>query len=70
MIPFENRTDIVRDPFSKAIISTNKAAYVEAKKRKEQEVRYIKMEKEVVQIKKDMNEIKQMLEELLNRGIK
>lgn len=68
MIPFENRTDIVRDPYSKAILSKDKASYLEAKKRKEQEQRYIKLEKEVSNMMEETKQIKKMLQELLNRG--
>jgi hypothetical protein len=68
MIPFENRTDIVRDPHSKAILSRDKAGFIEAKKRKEQEQRYINLEKEVSQMREETHQIKKMLQELLNRG--
>ena len=49
---FENRTDIVRDSHSSAILSTNKAAYLAAKKRKEDQERYIKLEQDVKQFMK------------------
>jgi uncharacterized protein YdeI (YjbR/CyaY-like superfamily) len=70
MIPFEDRKDIVRDPFSKAILSRDKVGFLTAKKNKEQESRYIKLEKEVNQLKNDTHQIKEMLQQLLNRGIK
>jgi len=70
MIPFLDRTDIVRDPYSKAVLSKDKAGFIAAKKKKEEEARYIKLEKQVNQLKKDTIEIKQMLQELLNRGNK
>lgn len=70
MIPFEDRKDIVRDPISKAILSKDRIGYLEAKKKKETEQRYIKLEKEMYQLKKDNIEIKNMLQELLNRGLK
>ena len=70
MIPFENRKDIVRDPISKAILSKDRIGFIEAKKKKELDQRYIKLEKEMYQLKKDTNEIKNMLQELLNRGLK
>lgn len=70
MIPFLDRTDIVRDPYSKAILSKDKAGFIAAKKKKEEEARYIKLEKQVNQLKYDTIEIKQMLQELLNRGNK
>jgi hypothetical protein len=67
---FENRTDIVRDSHSKAILSTNKAAYLAAKKRKEEQERYIKLEQDVKQLKNSLSETNKLLKELLNRGIK
>ena len=70
MIPFLDRTDIVRDPYSKAILSKDKAGFLAAKKKKEEEYRYIKLEKQVNQLKNDTIQIKQMLQELLNRGNK
>lgn len=69
-INFENRNDIVRDPYSKAILSTDKAAYNAAKVRKEQQKRYIKLENDVKQMKSEMSNISSMLKELLNRGNK
>lgn len=70
MIPFEDRKDIVRDPFSKAILSRDKIGFLAAKKNKEQESRYIKLEKEVNKLKNDTHQIKEMLQQLLNRGTK
>lgn len=67
---FENRTDIIRDAHSKAILSTNRAGYVAAKKRKEDQQRYIKMEQEVRELKNNLFEMNKMLKELLNRGLK
>jgi hypothetical protein len=68
--PFENRTDIIRDGHSKAILSTNRAGYIAAKKRKEDQQRYIKMEQEVRELKNNLFEMNKMLKELLNRGLK
>jgi len=70
MIPFVDRTDIVRDPVSKAVLSKDKVGFLEAKKKKEIESKYINLEKEMHQLKKDTTEIKQLLQELLNRGSK
>jgi hypothetical protein len=70
MIPFLDRTDIVRDPYSKAVLSKDKAGFIAAKKKREEEARYIKLEKQVNQLKNDTIEIKQMLQQLLNRGNK
>jgi hypothetical protein len=70
MIPFIDRTDIVRDPASKAVLSRDKAGFIEAKKRKEMDNRYINLEKEMTNLKNETAEIKQLLRELLNRGSK
>jgi hypothetical protein len=67
---FEDRNDIVRDSYSKAILSTNKAAYIAAKKRRDDQNRYIKLEEEVKNIKTNIQEMSKMLKELLSRGIK
>lgn len=67
---FEHRNDIVRDSYSKAILSKDKAGYLAAKKRKEEQQRYIKLEQDVKILKNDLSEINKMLKELLNRGIK
>lgn len=65
---FENRTDIVRDVHTKAVLSTDKAGYIMAKKRKEDQERYIRLEKDVKNLKTDISDIKTLLHELLNRG--
>lgn len=70
MIPFIDRRDIVRDPVSKAILSKDKSGFIEAKKRKEMDARYIKLEKDVNSLREETSEIKQLLKELLNRGNK
>jgi hypothetical protein len=67
---FENRNDIVRDGQSKAILSTNKAGYIAAKKRKEDQQRYIKLEQDVKLMKDNLHDINKMLKELLSRGNK
>lgn len=67
---FENRNDIVRDGHSKAILSTNKAGYIAAKKRKEDQQRYIKLEQDVKTMKDNLHDMNKMLKELLSRGNK
>lgn len=67
---FENRNDIIRDAHSKAILSTNKAAYLAAKKRKEEQMRYIKLEEDVKILQNSLLETNKLLKELLNRGTK
>jgi|LauGreDrversion4_2_1035121.scaffolds.fasta_scaffold451785_2 hypothetical protein len=69
-INFENRSDIVRDAHSKAILSTDRNGYMAAKKRKEDQNKYIKLENDVREIKKNMLDISNLLKELLNRGNK
>jgi hypothetical protein len=67
---FENRSDIVRDAYSNAVLTTNRAGYVAAKKRKEEQQRYIKLEQDVKELKNTLSDTNKMLKELLNRGIK
>jgi hypothetical protein len=64
---FEHRTDIVRDRHSKAVLSTNKAGYIAAKKRKEERERYIKLEQEVKYLKQNISETNNLLRELLKQ---
>jgi hypothetical protein len=67
---FENRSDIVRDAYSNAVLTTNRAGYIAAKKRKEEQQRYIKLEQDVKELKNTLSDTNKMLKELLNRGIK
>lgn len=67
---FENRSDIVRDAYSNAVLTTNRAGYAAAKKRKEEQQRYIKLEQDVKDLKNTLSDTNKMLKELLNRGIK
>lgn len=69
-INFENRDDIVRDGHSKAILATNRSGYIAAKKRKDDQLRYIKLENDFKELKSNMSEMNKMLKELLNRGTK
>ena len=67
---FENRTDIIRDSHSSAILYTNRGAYLAAKRKKEEQERYIKLEQDVKSLKNEVSETNKLLKELLNRGIK
>jgi len=69
-INFENRSDIVRDAHTKAILATDRSAYMAAKKRKEDQDKYTKLENDVREIKKNMLNISNLLQELLSRGNK
>ena len=51
---------LVKDMESKAVLNTNYAALVEYKKKKQ-------MEEELVSLKSDMEDIKKMLQVLLNK---
>ena len=51
---------LVKDMESKAVLNTNYAALVEYKKKKQ-------MEEELVSLKSDMEDIKKMLQALLNK---
>jgi hypothetical protein len=64
---FEHRSDIIRDGYSKAVLSTNKAGYIAAKKRKEEQDRYIKLEQEVKHLKQNILETNNLLRELLKQ---
>jgi hypothetical protein len=67
---FENRSDIVRDAYTNAVLTTNRAGYIAAKKRKEEQQRYIKLEQDVKVLKDNLLDINKMLKELLSRGNK
>ena len=59
-LKFEDRNDIHRDPYSKAVINKDMAAYMAARKRKENQTKMDKLESE-------MSEIKQMLNQVLTK---
>ena len=64
-IEVEGHKDLVRDMNTTAILNTNKNAYQQAKERVER----IKKEKEEINIlKQDVNEIKDMLQKLLEKN--
>jgi hypothetical protein len=60
MLKFENRSDIIRDPVSKAIINTDYSAYMSAKRKKNESQRINKMEK-------DVEDLKTMMKILINK---
>lgn len=59
-LKFEGRKDIVRDPYSKAIINTDIVAMRAAKKRKAHE-------EKIDNLQTEMNEIKKLVQNVLER---
>lgn len=63
--------DLVRDPYSHAIVNTNESAYNQAvaaaKAAKAKNKKLEDAEKDINNIKQEMSEIKGLLQELLNR---
>lgn len=67
----EDNMDLVRDPYSHAIVNTNESAYNQAvaaaKAAKAKNKKLEDAEKDINNIKQEMSEIKGLLQELLNR---
>ena len=67
----EDNPDLVRDPYSHAIVNTNKSAYknaiAAAKAAKAKNMKLEHAEKDINNLKQEMSEIKGLLQELLNR---
>jgi hypothetical protein len=67
----EDNADLVRDPYSHAIVNTNESAYRQAvaasKAAKAKNKKLEDAEKDINNIKQEMSEIKGLLQELLNR---
>jgi t-SNARE complex subunit (syntaxin) len=66
MIQSEDK-NYLRDPKSKALINTNISALTEYKKRKQQIEKVRAIECEVADLKNDMQEIKLILKQLVDR---
>ena len=70
-IKVKDKSDLVRDVFSKAIINTDQNNYAQAKARKkrllEQNDRLIKLDETVTTLQSDYLELKNMFEELVNK---
>lgn len=63
----EGRTDLIRDPNSKAILSNNKEAFLAYKEKKRQQDELQKIKEEQAHIRGELNQIKNLLE-ILTRG--
>lgn len=58
---------LVRDPKSHAIVNVDEAAYNEYKNKKLLQSKVINMNEELNDLKKDVNEIKDLLKQILQR---
>lgn len=67
----EDNMDLVRDPYSHAIVNTNESAYrqavASAKAAKAKNKKLEDAEEDINNLKQEMSEIKGLLQELLNR---
>ena len=67
----EDNADLVRDPYSHAIVNTNVSAYNQAvaaaKTAKAKNKKLEDAEEDINNLKQEMSEIKGLLQELLNR---
>lgn len=67
----EDNADLVRDPYSHAIVNTNVSAYNQAiaaaKAAKAKNKKLEDAEEDINNLKQEMSEIKGLLQELLNR---
>ena len=68
IINIKGRKDLVRDPNSGAILSTDMKSLSEYKKKSESEERLKKLEEKTNSIEHQISEMKQMLTVILNRG--
>ena len=64
MLKVEGHQNLVRDPHSRAIINTDKSAYQSALLRKR---KYLEKEQEMIELKSEVNELKQMVQLLLEK---
>ena len=67
-IPLKENSNLLRDPETNAILNTNKTEYnnyIAMKNRKnEQNEKMVEMEREMINIKNDLNEIKDLLRKI------
>lgn len=66
-VPIEGNPSLIKDTESKAILNVNVEAYKAFKKRRDEERKTRNAVNEIDNIKKDVNEIKDMLKLLLSR---
>ena len=68
MINIKGRKDVVRDPNSGAILSTDARSLSEYKNRTESQEKITRLEEKTNLIESEMSEMKRMLTILINRG--
>ena len=68
MINIKGRKDVVRDPNSGAILSTDSRSLSEYKNRTESQEKITRLEEKTNLIESEMSEMKRMLTILINRG--
>lgn len=64
LIKVKDNPDLVRDSHSKAIINTDRNNYANAKSRKK---RLLAKDKELEDLRNDLEEMKKMLQQILNK---
>ena len=69
-IPVEGNSDLVRDPTTDQIITTNENAYqqyiIRRQKRKSEKEKALTVEQDLANLKSELGEIKSLLKELVN----
>jgi|KNS5DCM_BmetaT_FD_contig_31_2002233_length_405_multi_1_in_0_out_0_2 hypothetical protein len=67
IVPVENNPDLVRDLSTNAIINTNNTAFENRLKQIEKSELDAKQSEDIVQLKKDVEEIKKLLEKIASK---
>ena len=67
IVPVENNPDLVRDLSTNAIINTNNYAFENRLKQIEKSELDAKQSEDIVQLKKDVEEIKKLLEKIASK---
>ena len=67
-IKVKDHKELVRDTRSKAILNTDMAALLKRRKEKEASVTLNSLTQEVITIKNEFQEIKQLLNQLVSKG--
>lgn len=68
LINIEGRSDLLRDPSSKAVLSSNREALLSYKEKKSQQEDVFRLKEELTQTREELSEIKNLLQTLLTRG--
>ena len=67
IVPVENNPDLVRDLSTNAIINTNNTAFENRLKQIQKSELDAKQSEDIVQLKKDVEEIKKLLEKIASK---